>query len=334
MGREFSRSVFREATLVSTTSLLSLLAFFPQFPFFSTQAHADTTPEDCSEANDAYREEALSFDQIVARSKVFEPDRVYPLFHNDPTLPTDFSNDRGSIFMISELELRAQLRDVVFATDTKWFSDQSGASSSSYIVSQAANLDPALYGKPLHWGVDVVTSDPFEQNTWFHSPVEFIYQGNVDLERFGMSVPVGRLVSKEDVPLSISLNGEQFALFVVFGHMLPSSYSFAPSCLVQVGDRLGDITADEHVGSSTGPHVHMEFFGVPQTLLHSADMDVLGLLSLHQYEERQPFLYIDPDVFLKFLPGSRRTNTGIVDGFWDLTKNKQTLERVYVKLGS
>src|SRR5215212_10486163 len=99
---------------------------------------------------------------FVKESGQFEPDRQYAILHTLPAIPADYTISCGKISSVSEAELVSQFEDTIMTPTMNLFSSPDESAISPFAVAHQINIDPNLYGPPLHLGTDMVTTDLYK----------------------------------------------------------------------------------------------------------------------------------------------------------------------------
>lgn len=277
----------------------------------------------------------IELGELVRGSGKFEPERIYPFLHRLSDVQAEYTIDAGKISTLTESELVRQLASMVVVDNNQIFQSLDGQQTSSHFVSQPVNLDPYLYtfaGHELHRGSDWVTNDPHLNNTLLRNPIRGRLLGFVnqdEIHRLSDHTPILQAIDAKDNEITFSLNGHEFVLMMLYGHLKPlKKSSLSEGNIVEVGTPLGDVTAREYIGpTSTGPHCHVELFGISQEKMTEVKAGKTTIQQFLQTEEIYPSaqkIIFDINLILKFLPGKRQINTGVDDCFWNATKNYQT----------
>ncbi len=284
----------------------------------------------------------VEFGELVRNSGKYEPERIYPFLHRLSDIQSEYTIAAGKISTLTEGELVSQLASMVVTDSNQFFQSFNGQDTSSHFVSWPVNLDPYLYTfaeHELHRGSDWVTNDPHLKNTLLRNPIRGRLLGHVDqdeIHRLSDHTPILQVVDQAGSEITLSLNGHEFALLVLYGHLKPwEKEPLADGSIIEVGRVLGDVTAHEYIGpSSTGPHCHVELFGISQEKMEAVKLGKTMIQQILQAEEIYPSankVYLDLNLILKFLPGKRQINTGVDDCFWNATKNYSTWKTYHGK---
>jgi hypothetical protein len=329
--RERSRSL-RPETLWKECSLLLSLFFLLQFSDNTIGiAHAQKNPESVRtsiiEADTVGENHPIeaSFLEIIKASAFYEPARVYPILEPSSVLPVDYMCDRGFVSTLSEETLVSAFGQVSMNTTMAWFSNKENTSWSNFYPSQSDNIDPLFHpDKTFHLGIDLKSQDRTGENTYLVNPFRSIYRGQIHLSRFGNEVLFTQLVGDKDQELRVKIGNEEYFVFVLYGHLLPETLPQKKNGeVLSVGEQLGDITANRLVGTSTGPHVHMEIIAIPVSEIGEGGGATLYVAS-HQWEILIRWLTLSPDFFLDHLSSDPTVPTGNTQQYRKVMKDGKT----------
>lgn len=270
----------------------------------------------------------INFNELVKQSGDYEPDRVYPILSSIPLFPTEYNLPAGNVMTVTEKELVSAFRQMVTTVDTDLFTNSDGTHSSSYYVSHQPNIDPKLYGGKLHLGVDMVTNDSHNNDTIFLNPVRGRLVGRVDIPRLSLGTPISQLIDEKDNNIVATLGGVECSVFMLYGHLIQLKNSQKVGEIIEIHDPLGDITRNERVGGSSGPHCHAEMVLIPISKLN-AQKTIQRILLDKEYGGVNNNITIDDTFIWKFLPGDLKAKTGIAPAVFEITKSIENKRRHY-----